>query len=132
MIFLNPFVLLGLAAAAISVLLHLLDLHMLRMIEFRSVGFVMEPQKTSTRGLRSGRYSCSSFIHFSSLLPSGGAELRSTAGDNSNQSRVLRLCPFRRFDETSDRLAFFETILSVLGGEKGVIQRYRFSIDIPR
>ena len=52
MTFLNPFVLFGLAAAAIPVLLHLLNLRKLRTVEFSSVRFLKELQKTSMRRLR--------------------------------------------------------------------------------
>jgi len=52
MTFLNPFVLFGLAAAAIPVLLHLLNLRKLRTIDFSSVRFLKELQKTSMRRLR--------------------------------------------------------------------------------
>ena len=52
MTFLNPFVLLGLTAAAIPVLLHLLNLRKLRTIEFSSIRFLKELQKTSMRRLR--------------------------------------------------------------------------------
>ena len=52
MTFLNPFVLFGLAAAAIPVLLHLLNLRKLRTVEFSSVRFLKELQKSSMRRLR--------------------------------------------------------------------------------
>jgi hypothetical protein len=52
MTFLNPFVLIGLAAAAIPVLLHLLNLRKLRTVEFSSIRFLKELQKTSMRRLR--------------------------------------------------------------------------------
>ena len=52
MTFLNPFVLFGLAAAAVPVLLHLLNLRKLRTVEFSSVRFLKELQKTSMRRLR--------------------------------------------------------------------------------
>ncbi len=52
MTFLNPFVLFGLAAASIPVLLHLLNLRKLRTVEFSSVRFLKELQKTSMRRLR--------------------------------------------------------------------------------
>ena len=52
MTFLNPFVLFGLAAAAIPVLLHLLTLRKLRTVEFSSVRFLKELQKTSIRRVR--------------------------------------------------------------------------------
>ncbi|HTY60465.1 MAG TPA: BatA domain-containing protein [Bacteroidota bacterium] len=52
MTFLNPFVLFGLAAAAIPVVLHLLNLRKLRTVEFSSVRFLKELQKTSLRRLR--------------------------------------------------------------------------------
>ncbi|HTO93472.1 MAG TPA: BatA domain-containing protein, partial [Bacteroidota bacterium] len=52
MTFLNPLVLFGLAAAAIPVLLHLLNLRKLRTVEFSSVRFLKELQKTSIRRVR--------------------------------------------------------------------------------
>jgi hypothetical protein len=52
MTFLNPFVLFALAAAAVPVLLHLLNLRKLRTVEFSSVRFLKELQKTSMRRLR--------------------------------------------------------------------------------
>jgi hypothetical protein len=52
MTFLNPFVLFGLAAAAIPVLLHLLNLRKLRTVDFSSVRFLKELQKTSMRRLK--------------------------------------------------------------------------------
>jgi hypothetical protein len=52
MTFLNPFVLIALAAAALPLLLHLLTLRKLRTIEFSSVRFLKELQKTSLRRLR--------------------------------------------------------------------------------
>jgi hypothetical protein len=52
MTFLNPFVLIGLAAAALPLLLHLLTLRKLRTIEFSSIRFLKELQKTSLRRLR--------------------------------------------------------------------------------
>ena len=52
MTFLNPFVLFGLAAAAIPVLLHLLNLRKLRTVDFSSVRFLKELQKSSMRRLR--------------------------------------------------------------------------------
>ncbi|HUI63493.1 MAG TPA: BatA domain-containing protein [Bacteroidota bacterium] len=52
MTFLNPLVLLGLAAAAIPVLLHLLNLRKLRTVEFSSVRFLKDLQKSSMRRIR--------------------------------------------------------------------------------
>ena len=52
MTFLNPLVLLGLAAAAIPVLLHLLNLRKLKTIEFSSLRFLKELQKTKIRRLK--------------------------------------------------------------------------------
>jgi hypothetical protein len=52
MTFLNPFVLIALAAAALPLLLHLLTLRKLRTIEFSSIRFLKELQKTSLRRLR--------------------------------------------------------------------------------
>lgn len=50
--FLNPFALLGLAAAGIPVLLHLLNLRKLRTIEFSTVQFLLELQQTRVRKLK--------------------------------------------------------------------------------
>lgn len=50
--FLNPFVLLGLAAAGIPLLLHLLNLRKLRTIEFSSLRFLLELQQTRVRKLK--------------------------------------------------------------------------------
>lgn len=50
--FLNPFALLGLAAASIPVLLHLLNLRKLRTIEFSTVQFLLELQQTRVRKLK--------------------------------------------------------------------------------
>ncbi|MBI1807497.1 MAG: BatA domain-containing protein [Ignavibacteria bacterium] len=52
MIFLNPFVLFGLAAAAIPVILHLLNLRKLRTIEFSTLSFLKELQQTKIRRLK--------------------------------------------------------------------------------
>jgi len=52
MTFLNPFVLVGLAAAAIPVLIHLLNLRRLRTVEFSSLRFLKELQKSSLRRLK--------------------------------------------------------------------------------
>ncbi len=52
MTFLNPFVLFGLAAAAIPILIHLLNLRKLRTIEFSSLRFLKELQRSSIRRLR--------------------------------------------------------------------------------
>lgn len=50
--FLNPLVLLGLAAAGIPVLLHLLNLRKLRTVEFSSLRFLQELQQSRVRKLR--------------------------------------------------------------------------------
>ncbi len=52
MTFLNPFVLLGLIAAGIPLLLHLLNLRKLKTIEFSTLRFVKELQKTQIRRLK--------------------------------------------------------------------------------
>lgn len=52
MTFLNPFVLFGLAAAAIPILLHLLNLRKLKTIDFSTLRFLKELQKTSIRKLK--------------------------------------------------------------------------------
>ncbi len=52
MTFLNPFVLFGLAAAAIPIILHLIHLRKLRTIEFSTVSFLKELQKTKIRRLK--------------------------------------------------------------------------------
>src|SRR5712664_2922794 len=52
MVFLNPLVLLGLAAAAIPVILHLLNLRKLRTIEFSTLTFLKELQQTKIRRLK--------------------------------------------------------------------------------
>ncbi len=52
MTFLNPLVLLGLLAAAIPVLLHLLSLRKLRTIEFSTLRFIKELQRTRIRRLK--------------------------------------------------------------------------------
>jgi hypothetical protein len=52
MTFLNPFVLLGLAAASIPVVLHLLNLRKLKQIDFSTLRFIKELQKTRLRRLR--------------------------------------------------------------------------------
>lgn len=50
--FINPLVLIGLVAAAIPVLLHLLNLRKLKTIEFSSLKFLKELQKTKIRKLK--------------------------------------------------------------------------------
>ena len=50
--FLNPFALLGLAAASIPVILHLLNLRKLKTVEFSSLRFLKELQKTRIRKLK--------------------------------------------------------------------------------
>ncbi|HXX62585.1 MAG TPA: BatA domain-containing protein [Bacteroidota bacterium] len=52
MTFLNPLLLFGLAAATIPVLLHLLNLRKLRTVEFSSVRFLKDLQKSSMRRIR--------------------------------------------------------------------------------
>lgn len=52
MTFLNPLVLFGLAAASIPVLLHLLNLRKLKIIEFSTLAFLKELQKTKIRKLK--------------------------------------------------------------------------------
>ncbi|HYF02289.1 MAG TPA: BatA and WFA domain-containing protein [Patescibacteria group bacterium] len=52
MTFLNPLILLGLAAASIPVLLHLLNLRKLKTVEFSSLRFLKELQKTKIRRLK--------------------------------------------------------------------------------
>ncbi len=52
MAFLNPFILFGLAAAAIPLLLHLLNLRRMRVVEFSSLRFLKELQKTRLRALK--------------------------------------------------------------------------------
>jgi len=52
MTFLNPLVLIGLAAAAIPVLLHLLNLRKLKTIEFSTLRFLKELQKTKIRRIK--------------------------------------------------------------------------------
>ena len=52
MTFLNPLLLFGLAAAAIPIILHLLNLRKLKTIEFSSLQFLKELQKTKMRRLR--------------------------------------------------------------------------------
>jgi hypothetical protein len=52
MTFLNPLVLFALAAAALPLLLHLLTLRKLRVVEFSSIRFLKEIQKTSIRRVR--------------------------------------------------------------------------------
>lgn len=50
--FLNPFVLVGMAAAGIPLLLHLLNLRKLRVVEFSTLQFLHELQQTRVRRLR--------------------------------------------------------------------------------
>jgi hypothetical protein len=50
--FLNPFVLFGLAAAAIPILLHIFNLRKLKTIEFSTLTFLKELQKTKIRRLK--------------------------------------------------------------------------------
>lgn len=52
MTFLNPFILFGLAAAAIPIVLHLFNLRRLRTIEFSTLTFLKELQKTKIRRLK--------------------------------------------------------------------------------
>ncbi len=52
MTFLNPFVLFGLAAATIPVILHLLNLRKLRTIEFSTLTFLKQLQQTKIRRLK--------------------------------------------------------------------------------
>ncbi len=52
MVFLNPLVLFGLAAAAIPLILHLLNLRKLRTIEFSTLTFLKELQQTRIRRLK--------------------------------------------------------------------------------
>jgi hypothetical protein len=52
MTFLNPLLLFGLAAAAIPILLHLFNLRKLRTIEFSTLTFIKELQKTRIRRLK--------------------------------------------------------------------------------
>ena len=52
MTFLNPIVLFGLVAAAIPIIIHLLNLRKLRTVEFSSLKFLKELQKTKMRRIR--------------------------------------------------------------------------------
>ncbi|MGH2568172.1 MAG: BatA domain-containing protein, partial [Bacteroidota bacterium] len=52
MTFLNPLILIGLAAAAIPILLHLLNLRKLRTIEFSTLSFLKELQRTKIRRIK--------------------------------------------------------------------------------
>ena len=52
MTFLNPIMLFGLAAAAIPILLHLLNLRKLKTVEFSSLRFLKELQRTRIRRIR--------------------------------------------------------------------------------
>jgi hypothetical protein len=52
MTFLNPFALIGLIAAGIPILLHLLNLRKVRVIEFSTLSFLKELQPTTLRRLR--------------------------------------------------------------------------------
>ncbi len=52
MTFLNPFLLIGLAAAAIPIIIHLLNLRKLKVIEFSSLQFLKELQKTKMRRVK--------------------------------------------------------------------------------
>ena len=52
MTFLNPLALFGLAAAAIPVLLHLFNLRKLRRVEFSTLAFLKELQRTRIRRLK--------------------------------------------------------------------------------
>ncbi len=52
MTFLNPFVLFGLAAAAIPIILHLLNIRKLRTIEFSTLTFLKELQKSTMRKVK--------------------------------------------------------------------------------
>jgi uncharacterized membrane protein len=52
MIFLNPTVLLGLLAAGIPILIHLLNLRKLKKIEFSTLAFLKELQKTKIRKIK--------------------------------------------------------------------------------
>jgi hypothetical protein len=52
MTFLNPLALFGLAAAAIPILIHLLNIRKLRVVEFSSLRFLKELQKTRMRRLK--------------------------------------------------------------------------------
>ncbi len=52
MTFLNPFVLFGLAAAAIPIILHLLNIRKLRTIEFSTLAFLKELQKSKMRRVK--------------------------------------------------------------------------------
>ena len=52
MTFLNPFVLFGLAAAAIPLVLHLLNIRKLRTIEFSTLTFLKELQKSKMRRVK--------------------------------------------------------------------------------
>ncbi|MEK9138612.1 MAG: BatA domain-containing protein, partial [Bacteroidota bacterium] len=52
MTFLNPFLLVGLAAAAIPIIIHLLNLRKLKTVEFSSLRFLKELQKTKMRRVK--------------------------------------------------------------------------------
>jgi hypothetical protein len=52
MTFLNPLALFGLLAAALPILLHLLNLRKLRTVEFSTLAFLKELQKTRIRRLK--------------------------------------------------------------------------------
>ncbi len=52
MVFLNPFVLFGLSATAIPIILHLLNLRKLRTVEFSTLAFLKELQKSTMRKIK--------------------------------------------------------------------------------
>ena len=52
MTFLNPFVLFGLAAAAIPILIHLFNIRKLRTIEFSTLTFLKELNKNKIRRIK--------------------------------------------------------------------------------
>jgi uncharacterized membrane protein len=52
MTFLNPAILIGLAAASIPILIHLLNLRKLKKIEFSTLNFLKELQKNKIRRVR--------------------------------------------------------------------------------
>jgi hypothetical protein len=96
MTFLNPLLLFGLAAATIPILLHLFNLRKLRTIEFSTLTFIKELQKTRIRRLRLRqilllilRTLLIIFLVFAFARPTLKGSLAGTLGSHAKTSAAL-------------------------------------------
>lgn len=115
MTFLNPLVLFGLAAAAIPILIHLLNLRKLKVIEFSSLRFLKEMQKTRMRRLRLRQWLILLlrtllivFLVLAFARPALKGSLGSPAGTHATSTVVILLDDSPSMGTRNDRGILFE------------------------